>query len=443
MTHLMPARQPESARDSARHWLTTSLARGASIITMQAPVAADVASAWPAAGDAILWDPPEGPALAGIGVSAQQSLDGAARFRQVDLDVLRKSEARQPGVTAPSPRLFGGFSFACGGASASPWNAFGDGRFVLPRWVYGVTGGSAFLRVHVDASSRDLESEFDALWTRLVRPEPLAAPEIAKVEAPPLQPWRDEIEAIRQGIEEGRLEKVVAASAAHITLATEGDPRRVLGRLRRRFPGCTRFAMRCGETTFLGATPERLLRREGPQVTTEALAGSAAPGRGEELLASDKDRHEHALVVQAIVAALSPHADQVRAADAPALHRLPNVVHLRTPIEAEVGDVDTLALVEALHPTPAVGGVPTQAALSFIEAHERPRGWYAAPFGWLDADGDGSFVVGLRSGVLQGTRAWAFVGCGIVSASEPAAEHEEALLKLGAFLGALGDDRGE
>ena len=117
---------------------------------------------------------------------------------------------------------------------------------------------------------------------------------------------------------------------------------------------------------------------------------------------------------------------------------LPDVLHLQTPIEGKLaGAHHILEIAAALHPTPAVGGVPRKAAIQHIRAHEPPRGWYAGPFGVFDQHGEGELVVALRSGVLRGDRAWAWAGGGIVRDSSPEAELEETRLKLRPFLGVL------
>jgi isochorismate synthase EntC len=122
------------------------------------------------------------------------------------------------------------------------------------------------------------------------------------------------------------------------------------------------------------------------------------------------------------------------------VHRLRTVLHLRTPIRGRLREAShVLALVEKLHPTPAVGGVPTEAAIDFITRHEPDeRGWYAGPVGWFDAVGDGRFVVALRSGVVAGKRAELYAGAGIVRDSNAPSEFAETRWKLAALLGALG-----
>jgi isochorismate synthase EntC len=162
------------------------------------------------------------------------------------------------------------------------------------------------------------------------------------------------------------------------------------------------------------------------------------------MMASSKEREEHQLVVRAILKALEPFCDSLRSASEPSVRELPNLLHMQTPIEGRLREpTHILSLVQALHPTPAVGGVPTNEAIRWIVEHEAlARGWYSAPVGWTDASGDGEFVVALRSGLLRDGKAWVYAGAGIMADSDPDAEYAETELKMQALLGALhGDGR--
>ncbi|HWN66974.1 MAG TPA: isochorismate synthase, partial [Haliangium sp.] len=261
------------------------------------------------------------------------------------------------------------------------------------------------------------------------------------------------IEDIRAAIAAGRCEKIVAARCSEVRLAHAMEPDTVLARLGRRHPDCYRFGYRADDAWFVGATPERLVTRTGDRVRTQALAGSiAVPARegratsedeqtaAAALLASGKDRGEQALVVQAIQRVIGPLCTELHVPDQPEIRVLRHVLHLETPIAGVLRQpTHVLALVAALHPTPAVGGVPTDVALRWIAAREpQPRGWYAAPVGWFDRHGDGEFAVAIRSGLLAGTRAYLYAGAGIVLDSDPEAEFEETRLKQRTVLDALG-----
>jgi len=256
--------------------------------------------------------------------------------------------------------------------------------------------------------------------------------------------WSGQVEDRRRTIQDGAFEKVVAARHCVVELEAGGGSLDVLKRLEARFPGCARFALWQGDAAFLGAAPELLVSRRGPAVSSEGLAGSTEHGDGARMMASSKERDEHQLVVQSILKALEPFCDSLRSASEPSVRELPNVLHMQTPIDGHLREsTHILSLVRALHPTPAVGGVPTIEAIQWIVEHEAlARGWYSAPVGWTDAAGDGEFVVALRSGLLRDGKAWVYAGAGIMADSDPDAEYAETELKMQALLGALhGDGR--
>jgi len=220
----------------------------------------------------------------------------------------------------------------------------------------------------------------------------------------------------------------------------------VLGLLREAYPSCYVFAVGRAEATFIAASPELLVRREGHRASTVGLAGSirrsADPAvddhLGEQLLQSEKDREENAIVVRRITRALRPHAVWVTAAPEPALIRVANIQHLGTPIRAQLtAPLDAIELAGVLHPTPAVGAEPAAAAKLIPALEGLDRGWYAGAVGWTDALGDGEFCVGLRCALLRGPLARLYAGCGIVRDSDPAAELAESEVKLAALLPVL------
>ena len=147
---------------------------------------------------------------------------------------------------------------------------------------------------------------------------------------------------------------------------------------------------------------------------------------------SPKDRFEHRLVVDDVVDRLRPFVDDVAVPDSPSLKRMATVQHLSTPVAGTlVHPTHVLALADALHPTPAVGGTPRQQSMAFIDKVEGfDRGWYAGGVGWVDGIGDGEFAIALRCGLLEGPQAHVFAGAGIVADSDPDAELLETRLKL-------------
>ncbi len=248
--------------------------------------------------------------------------------------------------------------------------------------------------------------------------------------------------AFRRGIEAGAFQKIVAAGHSRVELSAALETSAVLRRLSRGLRASARFAFCRSHSTFLGATPERLITRRGASIATEALAGSIAPGGegAERLLHSGKDLVEHQLVVDQIVRRLEPLCERLEVGSRPRVRELRELLHLLTPIAGRLRRPrHVLELVAQLHPTPAVGGVPTETAMRWIREHEGAgRGWYAAPVGWFDGDGDGDFAVALRSCVLRGREAFLYAGAGIVRDSDPDLEYTEAELKKQVLLTALG-----
>ncbi|HYC72502.1 MAG TPA: isochorismate synthase [Opitutaceae bacterium] len=249
-------------------------------------------------------------------------------------------------------------------------------------------------------------------------------------------------------IARGDYRKVVLGRARRLVAAEPFHPLGVLNHLRLRFPACYAFSVADGAgRSFIGASPERLVRVVGGRMHTEALAGSAPRGAtasedaalARELLHSDKDLREHRLVLESIARRVGDLGLRLEHAAHPRLLGLANVQHLHTPVSAALpGDVHILDLVARLHPTPAVGGTPRAAATAAIARLEGfARGLYAGPLGWVDWKGEGEFIVGLRSALIDGAAATAYAGAGIVAGSDPEKEFAETELKFKALLDAL------
>ena len=402
--------------------------------------------------EGVLWLPPAGPAFAGIGAAAVITGRGQSRFadvREAAQALWARVHEPSPSASAARPRLFGGFAFAPGGASSEHWAGFGPARFVLPRITLAVQGGAASLTLAIERRELERGSELVHEFERaceLVEGKLVATPGQAVLPASRRdgdpRAFERQVEDVVARIQRGELSKVVAAREVPLSFATPLDPVASVVGLGEQAPECLRFSFRFGDATFLGATPERLLHKRGRWLATEALAGSIDAGADSperRLQASAKDLEEHALVVSAITSALAPLCDTPRLPARPGVRSLKHLLHLCTPIEAVLSrDAHALELLERLHPTPAVGGVPTAAALACIERFESfDRGWYAGAIGWFDAFDDAEFNVALRSGLVRSDRAWLYAGAGIVRESRAALEYAETTLKLSAMLSSL------
>lgn len=399
---------------------------------------------------AFLWAPREGAACVALGAAEELRATGALRIpdlrrtaRQIGerLETVDHSGA----AVTPAPRFYGGLAFRPGAADHAPWQGLGDAHFVLPRFLYrrGTQGATLSLAVrdHEMASASGREAWAVALEQRLrslLALAPVAPmPHVTGSRIPDFaerQRWLAAVAALVDEIKAGTLLKLVIARRALVELQGTPDPVEILRHLGQNAHGATRFAVRYGVNTFLGATPERLISRRGLHVQTAALAGSSArsAGAAEALLANPKERHEHRLVADAIDHALRPLCSSLEVAAIPQVRELRHLLHLETPVRGLLRrSHHVLDLVDRLHPTPAVGGLPADEVVHHLERFETEhRGWYASPLGWFDGTGDGDFAVALRCGVLSGRQAHLYAGAGIVAESNPRLELAETELKL-------------
>jgi menaquinone-specific isochorismate synthase len=251
-----------------------------------------------------------------------------------------------------------------------------------------------------------------------------------------------------EAIAAGTVKKIVLARAQDMRADAPLHPLRLLNGLRERFPECYSFSVANGRGhSFIGASPERLVRVSKGVLETEALAGSARRGQtaaedaafGTALLESEKDLREHRHVLDSIVRRLEPLGLSPAFSTTPGLRKLANVQHLHTPVVATMpAGIHLLDALSRLHPTPAVGGSPRDEAVARIGALEGfSRGLYAGTIGWLNARGGGEFLVGIRSALVEGSTARVYAGAGIVAGSDPDREYGETELKFKAMCEAL------
>jgi isochorismate synthase len=424
--------------------------------------------------DRTLWIAPDRAlCLVGVGSAWAVSAEGAGRFAEAGAawQALLRGAVGDAGLAPiamghakPSPVLIGGFAFAPEGPVSPEWEGYPAGLLTLPRICVASAGGESRLVLSmvvtpagsVEHQADEAAGEAQRLLENSLegsrQGEPAGAVQQAPRrqtagEHPPGAAWKVRVTASAQAVREGILRKVVLARSVRVR-GGPFDPIAALHRLSAGYPGCTLFAVARGARCFLGATPERLVRVRGGEVSAMALAGTAPRGRdeqedrglGELLLASSKDRIEHAAVVDLLREDLAGACTEVSADDGPGLLKVANVQHLCTPLTAKIRPpLMLLDLVARLHPTPAVGGVPRDKSLEWIRRYEGlDRGWYAGPVGWVDQKGEGEFAVAIRSALLHGDEAVLFAGCGIVADSDPDQEYEESRLKLRPMISALG-----
>jgi salicylate biosynthesis isochorismate synthase/menaquinone-specific isochorismate synthase len=398
-----------------------------------------------------------GAAVATLGCVRTLEARGDGRFSAVSRQwqALGRSALADPPQSVPGSGLIavGGFAFAPEGGASPRWRGFAAGSLVVPDVSLARRDGAAWLTLNLDVAPDDTAEELlGRMRQRLGRlrsrklpmldPAPSGRYDVVSV-MPPAH-YEQAVARAVQRIRSGELEKAVLAREVEVRAPIEHDPTAILGLLRQAFGSCYVFAVGRGDATFLAASPELLIRREGQRASTVALAGSirrsADPAvddhLGEQLLGSAKDREENEIVGRRIAQILRPHSLWVTAAPEPSLVRVANIQHLGSAIRAQLrAPIDAVSLAGLLHPTPAVGGEPSALALEMIPALEgMDRGWYAGPVGWTDSAGDGEFCVALRCALLRGELATCFAGAGIVRDSDPAAELAETEVKLQALL---------
>jgi isochorismate synthase len=419
--------------------------------------------------EAALWlRPAEATALVGIGRAWAAEAAGPARFGEIEAvwrALVRDARIDVGAVERNgAPMLLGGLGFSGRRpGDDDPWAPFGPSSLVLPELLYAAAREGASLTGAVVAAAataadaRLLERRWERLADRAraldpgpsgMVARPVFAPLAVAGEQPSHDGWRRLVGMFAGAVGRGRLDKVVLARRVDLRSPVELDVPNALRRLAVSAPESTTYAFRRGGRTFLGATPERLVRTEGRTFRTVAVAGTIGRGAdatedaalAAELLASEKDREEQAIVVATIRDQLAPIAETLEVAARPSVMTLRFVQHLVTEISGTLLEGrGLLSLGGLLHPTPAVGGEPRELALALLDEHEGfERGWYAGPVGWLGADGDGELCVALRCGIVDRTHAALFAGCGIVADSDPDREWEESRIKLRAVVSALG-----
>jgi menaquinone-specific isochorismate synthase len=394
--------------------------------------------------------------IVGVGEAAEIAAEGPLRFKRAITAVRDMTgSAVVEANGGPGPVFLGGFRFRSGLPTDGPWEEFHDGLLTLPRWmIVSQSNDQRWVTINVVLSER---SDDDGLQEELATqaralfdapgdsPEPMTASvEVQKVE----DGWRQNVEQALGAIKNGKLAKVTLARK--LTLHSEGlmVPEVVLRSLTANYPECHAFAFCRGGACFVGASPEELASLNGTSVTSTCLAGSAPRGDSESkdiefadwLLKSVKERREHEVVVDWVSERMRRLCSKLQWNDVPYVLRLGNLQHLATHFVGTPKDgCHILDFVEALHPTPAVGGIPLKPALEMIgRLEDFDRGWYTGPIGWVDRYGNGEFAIAIRCALLRGDEAFLYAGDGIVSGSYPDLEDQETKMKFKPLLTALG-----
>lgn len=400
----------------------------------------------------------QGLAIAAIDAVAQLKIAGDRRFQRAQNFIKSCLDYTSifSTISHPfaEPHFFCSFSFF---EDTQPDYPFPAATIFLPRWQLARqkerTCLVANLHITADTNLKAVvqqllqDIQFITFSAKFIPEFPRLKQKLFKKDVTSIDRFKQSVVESGELIKKNTLNKIVLAHAIDVKASNTFNVFQCLDNLRQLHPGCYVFSTSNGKgQNFIGASPERLIGIHAQQFSTDALAGSTRRGKtvaedaelANLLLHSDKERHEHRVVIDFISDRL--HELGIIPQLLPArLRRLANIQHLWTPISAKVpADVHPLEIVAALHPTPAVAGNGRNIACEKIRYYEKfERGLYAAPLGWVNHKGNSEFIVGIRSALIDGDRARLYAGAGIVAGSDPDREIAEVQLKLLALLEAL------
>lgn len=398
--------------------------------------------------------------IVGLGICGKVETDQATdRFSYVEKEWQKLKQSivmiNRYDESGVGPLLFGGFSFDPKRKKTKLWSNYAHSTFRLPQFMYTEKNGQAYMTMNVICTEKDDETLIDKieqkrseLFEQIDQPFTFYQnPLVSEVETNP-EKWKRTVEEIVVELKEDELKKVVLARETRLTYKHPIQTERVLYNLLHQQQQCFIFAFESGRDCFIGATPERLIKKEDRNMMTACIAGSIKRGNtteednmlGDMLLNDEKNLVEHQYVVDMIKEAVVQLCDEVELPHRPTLLKMRDIQHLHTPVSGKVKETTSLLLlVERLHPTPALGGTPKDEAVKKIrEVEELDRGLYGSPLGWIDYNGNGDFAVSIRSGLIQENEISLFAGCGVVENSNVESEYEETKVKFRPMLSALG-----
>lgn len=376
-------------------------------------------------------------ATAGVGIAADIKVEAENDFSQsiAQCRTILKGNSHL--------KFYGGFAF---NPTAANWAGFGAGRFILPR----ATVSKDTLTVTV-INAADIEQAKLDVKQMSFQPVPVhpGFPEtISTSYTPTFDGWQSRIDQALSLIRSEVLEKIVLSRRTVLKFEAALNPIQLVSELQSATHDCYVFCFNFEKgKAFVGATPERLFFRQGDRLESEVIAGTRMRGENPsadeklaiELLTSDKDQREHDIVRKSIRQKLHKFVDHLSVDSQASILRLAHKQHLKSNVEGTLKqDIDDGVLLKRLHPTPAVGGYPTDNAMPEIARLEPfSRGWYAGPIGWVGSNST-HFAVAIRSGLVSDGELSLFSGAGIVRGSEPAQEWQEVDNKIQDFINVLG-----
>lgn len=388
--------------------------------------------------------------MLGCGDALVLTASGSERFQRLQYDWSLHRRDVDATIYA-----FAGFSFDTFiRPQKSMWDAFGEASLVVPKFLYRRYDDKYTLTVSTLVSAKQsVEQYLIQLAEQLAQFSSLStadepSPSYSKVKDG-VDHFKSSFQQAKQFIEDEEIEKIVIAREEIYQRSEEDFPfSRTLKHLADNQESSYIYLYQPKrDVGFFGATPERLIQKHGLKIQTAAIAGTMKRPNTEieaalakELLLQDpKNREEHQIVVKDIKQALTPYTEPIHTMDTPQILENRSVFHLHTPIQATLEtNTSLLSLVDSLHPTPALGGSPKRKSVNLLRDIERfDRGWYGSPFGWIDNEGDGEFIVAIRSALIQHQFVAIYAGCGIVKNSELSQELDETEVKLSPIKQAL------
>lgn len=415
-------------------------------------------------GERFFWKDPSGEqVIVGIGVAKQIQSDQATRrfdrieeeWKQLVKDAVTCGEQIKPGT---GPTIFGGFAFDPLKKKTGLWSKFSESLFHIPKYMLSFIDGEFYFTTNVFCTQQDNGELFDKVYIdrqdllgAVTQKQKFTYPSIEKMEEIKAEEWKKSVTSLVDSFADSNLKKVVVARELRLQFEKAVQVEKVLTHLLEEQKESFIFAFEVNGDCFIGASPERLVKKEETRVFTTCLAGSIARGStleedqslGQNLLEDQKNLVEHQYVVEMIKEAMEETCEEVTLPEEPQLMKTKYIQHLYTPVIGQSREgTSLLDIVNRLHPTPALGGVPKEQAVTKIrEIEELDRGFYASPIGWQDSQGNGEFAVAIRSALIQGKEASLFAGCGVVADSEAESEYIETNIKFRPMLTALGGNR--
>lgn len=395
--------------------------------------------------------------VVGIG-NAYEMLANELRFsvteKQWD-NLLKEAIIHNPYKVAGTGMLaLGGMSFDPKRDRSGLWENYHPSQFTIPEFILTKNENTYYFTVNLQLKKDDhpvqlvksIKQMEKTLLTTPVKMPKGASIKTTKEIAP--NEWKNSVHLAKEAIENNQAEKIVLARELRLKFTKKAELTVMLDKLIQAQANSYIFAFEHGSDCFIGATPERLVKVEKEQLLSTCLAGTAPRGETKkedasisaQLFHDEKNREEHDFVVQMIKRSIENYCTDIVIPNEPVIYPLKNLQHLYTPVTATLkNEYSIFDIIRQLHPTPALGGTPTEESLAFIREHEQlDRGWYGAPIGWLDSNQNGEFAVAIRSGLIQGDEASLFAGCGVVKDSDIEAEYEETKIKFLPMLSVLG-----